>query len=456
MAVTIRNFSHQNMIINMDFRLNVRILGGATDVQVDGLPDNLYYHWNADRERVQIRGRPEKLVINAEMVVRADDQVKRQTYSVLPVVPVFDEEVVETLIRGIPFTLSVPVQNAYNSVDITGPLINLRSKWDAYGYHLYGTVPEDAEFTRDTFEFQVRIGNLGGSRDGIVRLVPQMLSDTNFYILDGDGSTANTKIKVYPVVEPPAAGSTSTVAKVKEFSLPNIPGTTANYVAVANDGTNLYLLHSKPQSLVTTKPADLDDQIVVVSPETADGGTAGILRRFTITRTSNYYDHELEDLYYSNGKLYILTSYVTPTAYNSYSVLYTIDGSDITRIISLLARGGGIALTRGYLTTLLFSRNSPNQGNLFRIHPPSYVTGMPLIADSAQVYSTPDIIEPDFGIMEKDISMTSVNDFAYVLSSTLRSALNVVEVPDPVGTPIKRGQVILSPALTAPQGITHV
>ena len=446
MAIHIRNFSHQEMIVGMPYSLNIRITGDPDNVQVRGLPDNFYYNWDDNVNKLKIRGTPEKLVFDQEMIVIADDQTRSNTYSVVPVVPAFNQNIIETVIKDIPFSLPVSVLNSYTGVKVEGPYIGLEYRNNPKGFDLYGTIPGNINFTKGNFVFDVEVSNQSGVTRGTITLNTIELGDTNFYILDGDGSVANTKIKVYPAVIP--LGVDQTINKTKEFNLPNIPGTTANYVSVASDGTNLYLLHSAASGN--------DDQVIVVSPATQNGQRAGMIRRFVITRTSNYQNHDLEDFYYNDGKLYILTSHVTSTLYESYFVLYTIDGSDIIRIINLLGRGGGISLTQGYLTSVLFNRNSPNQGNRFTIHPPSYATGRPLIADSAQVYTTYDVIRSDFNINTNDVSMTSINNYAYILSSTLPDKISIVEVSTPIGNPIRRGEVSLSPALNSPRGITHI
>jgi len=135
-------------------------------------------------------------------------------------------------------------------------------------------------------------------------------------------------------------------------------------------------------------------------------------------------------------------------------VLYDIDGSDLSYIISLFERGGGISLTGGYLTAVLYSRANPNQGNYFRIYPPSWATGIP--RSDGTSYTTHAVIRSNNQNNTSDVSMTSINNFAYILSSTLLDVLSVVEVPTPVGTPIRRGEIGLSPTLTQPRGITHL
>lgn len=433
------------MVIDTPYRLNVRITGNPTSVSVDGIPDGLYYHWNANRNRVQIRGTPRQLVDDV-MVVTADDQRFSQGYSVYPIVPSYETNIVRTVTRGIPFTLSVPVDNAPTFVDIEGPYIGL--KYIQYGgrFDLYGTIPENANFIASRFDYSVLLGNRSGNVPGVITLNIENLSDLNFYILDG-----NT-IKVYSVVAP-SEGVDQTVQKVKEFTAPSIQGRTANYVAIANDGTNLYLLHSAGPA---ANAADLDDQIVVVSPATQNGQTAGIIRRFPITRTSHYYEHDIDDIYYENGKLYIITSYMGQSSYQAYFVLEDIDGSDPTRIVSLLHAGGGISLTQGLLTAVLFLPDNPNQGNFLRVYPPSYARGLPLISDSDQTYTLGDPVRANFNRNSRDLSMTSINNYVYMLSGTLLDTLSVAEVPTPVGVPIRRNELTLSPALSSPNGITSL
>jgi len=452
MAVRIRNFSHQDIHVNTPCSINIRITGNPSDVRVDGLPDGFYYHWNASRNRVQIRGTPQKLVFDKEMVVTADDQTRTQTYSVIPVLPAFNQNITENVVRGIPFTLPVAVGNAPTSVKIDGPWIGLKYTQNSKGFDLYGTIPENANFTQDSLVFNVVVSNQAGDVNGTITLTATELSDVNFYILDGDGSLPNTKVKVYPSV---GASSTlsHTLTKSKEFNLPAIPGATANYVAIASDGTNLYLLHSKGPA---SNANDLDDQIVVVSPATQNGQTAGIIRRFDLERTSHYYDHDIDDIFYANGKLYILTSWGNDNTRQTYFVLEDVEGSDNTRIISLHGRGGAIALTQGRLTATLFDRASPNQGSYFRIYPPSWAAGLPLVADSHDVYTTNSPIRVDFAINTNDVSMTSINNFVYILSSTLTNIISTVELPTPIARADRRNEITLSPGLSQPQGITHL
>lgn len=450
MAIRIRRFSHQNMYVDTPFEMSIRIDGGAEDVSVEGLPDGFYYDFVASENRVYIRGTPGKLVFNENLFVYADDRVRRGTYSVNPLLPVFNTDIRETVTRGVPFSIPVQVQNAPVEVAIEGPWTGVRYRADNYGFNLYGTIPENANFTKSRFEYSVAVLNQSGTVNGTIVLefggaggaMPKL------YLLDG------STVRVFPSVGLSATG-VQTLSQIKSFQLPAIPGVTANYVALANDGTNLYALHSKPQSDVSSA-SDLDDQVVVVSPETADGETAGLIRRFAIPRHSNYEDHELEDFFYHDGKLYILTSDVTTTLYNSYFVLYTIDGSDVQRILNLHARGGGIALAQNRLMAALFDRNSPNQGNRFRIYPPSWTSGRPLIADSHEVYTTPSPIAANFGITTNNVGMTAISNYVYILSSTLPNKLSTIEVPNPIGVVDRRNAINLDRTLSDPRGITHL
>ena len=446
MAVNIRQFSHQEMLVSTPFRLNVRITGGPSRVGVDGLPDGLHYDWNSARNRVQIRGTPEKLVFNQEMVITADDQVRRGTYSVVPFLPVFDRDIRETVIKGIPFTLPIEIQNAPTFANISGPYIGLGSR-GASPMVLYGLISEDAEFTRETFVFESAVGNQSGAVNGRITLTTRELSGVGLYILDSN------RVRVFPAIGPSDGLVEHTITESKSFNVPALPGVTANYVAIANDGTNLYLLHSAGGS---SNAADLDDQIVVISPATQNGQTAGIIRRFSITRHSNFYAHELEDFFYRDNVLYILTSEVTSQYYQSYYVRYPIDNPNGVRMINLLERGGGISLIQGRVAAALFSRNSPNQGNRFEVYPPGYIDGLTLIAESGDRYRTFDVIRSDFAINTNDVSMTAIGNYAYILSSTLPDKLSIVEVPTPVGEPIRRGEINLGTRLTNPQGITHL
>lgn len=450
MAVRIRKFSRQEMRINTPFSLNIKVTGGPRNVRVDGLPDSFYYHWNVSRNRIQIRGTPETLAYNKEMVVTADDQVRRQIYSVVPFLPTFDQNIRQRVVKGVPFTLPVIVDNTHSYTEIKGPYIGLNWDVEADGFYLYGTIPENVDFTQDEFVFNAMVSNFSGETYGTITLLPEGLSDVRFYILDGN------VVKVYQSVAP-IEGIQQTVRKVKEFNLPGIPGSIANYVALADDGTNLYVLHSKPQSAITSNPiqaSDLDDQIVVVSPHTQNSQTAGIIRRFPIIRSSGWYDHDIDDIYYHDGHLYILTSYPVSVTYESYFVRYEI-ATDNKRTINLLEYGGGIALTQGYLTACLYTHNV-NQANFFRIYPPSWATGIPRSADSGQAYTENTVIRQNFSINTNDVSMTSINNYAYILSSTLPDKLSVVEVPSPVGRPVIRDEITLSPVLTDPRGITNL
>ena len=447
MAVRIRNFSNQEMQIGTPYRLNVRITGDPSYVRVDGIPDNFYYHWNASRNRVQIRGTPTDFVFDVEMVVVADDQVLRRMYSVLPLPPAFNTDIRETVVRGVPFTLPVVVNNPPKVVSLTGPYIGLDFDSTPEGFDLFGEIPEDAEFTKETFIFQVAVRNPKASLNGTITLDSIALGDVHFYILDG------STVREFSVVAPADGDVQHTITQSKSFNVPALPGVTANYVAIANDGTNLYLLHSPGGSSVADS---LDDQIVVISPATQDGQTAGIIRRFPITRHSNFYAHELEDFFYRDGVLYILTSEVTSQYYQSYYVRYPIDNPNGVRMINLLERGGGISLIQGRVAAVLFSRNSPNQGNRFEVYPPGYIDGLTLIAESGDRYRTFDVIRSDFAINTNDVSMTAIGNYAYILSSTLPDKLSIVEVPTPVGEPIRRGEINLGTRLTNPQGITHL
>jgi len=448
MAVTIRNFSHKKLFVNTPAEFSIRILGGPRTVSVEGLPDGFYYDWVSSDRRVWVRGTPQNIVFDKTLTVHADDVVRRGKYSVYPLLPVYDTYIEKRVSRGVPFAIPVPVVNAWESIEIEGPWIGLRYRTDNYGFYLYGTIPEDGNFTRERFEYDVAVANRSGTVNGQIILTFGELTEdgVHLYILDG------SMIRVFRSVAL-SSTETPTLIQVKAFTLPSIPGVTANYVALANDGTNLYVLHSVPQSSITTV-ADLDDQVVVVSPATANGATAGLLRRFSITRTSHYQSHDIEDFFYDDGKLFILTSEVTTSLYNSYFVREDIVGQEITRIMNLHARGGGIAEVQDRLCAVLFDRNSPNQGSRFRIYPPSWKSGTPLIADSHSVFTTNDPVAVNFGITTNRVAMTAVNNYVYILSSTLPNKLSTVEVPTPVNQGEGRNQINLDRTLSDPRGIT--
>ena len=444
MAVRIRRVAHQDMPVLTPARFNIRITGDPANVRVDGLPDGLFYHWNSSRERVEVRGTPSELIYDEEMVVTADDKVKRGTYSVIPLAPTFEQNITRSVVRGVPFTLRVLVQNWLRDFRVRGPFSGLDTRHDKFKFELFGTIPEGDNLTLDQLVYDVEIGNYSGSLDGTITLIPQALSDVRFYILDG-----NT-VKVFQSVVP-IEGLEQTVQKVKEFTLPSIPGSTANYVALANDGTNLYVLHSAGPS---ANVDDLDDQVIVVSSATANGRTAGTIRRFAINRHFNFYQHDIEDFYYFDGNLYILTSFVSSTEYNSYFVLLPIDNPSGLRIISLLEKGGGIAVIQDRVVAVLYNRNSPSQGNRMTVYPPGYVNGQILIVEAGDRYRTFDVISQASSLTTNKVALANINNFAYILSSTFLDRVSVAELPTPVGNPIRRGHILLNESLTDPRGIT--
>ncbi|MDE0401695.1 MAG: hypothetical protein OXL96_28200 [Candidatus Poribacteria bacterium] len=451
MAVRIRRFAHQNWVIGTPQRLNVRITGNPTRVLVEGIPDTYYYNWNATRNRVELRGTPEKVVYDAEMTITGDDVERIGTYSVIPVRPAFNQDITRTVFKGVPFSLPVEIENtafmveaADLSVQVDGPYIGLKPRNYKHGFDLYGTIDAAAQLTEDRFVFTPVVANYAGETRGTITIIPRDLSATRIYILDG-----NT-VKVFQSVVP-LTGVQQTVQKVKEFTLPSIPGSTANYVALANDGTNLYALHSAGPSASVD---ELDDQVVVVSPATANGRTAGIIRRFGINRHLNYYQHDIEDFYYWDGNLYILTSFVSSTEYNSYFVYYPVDNPSGLRIISLLEKGGGIAVVQERVTAVLYNRNSPSQGNRMEVYPPSYISGQTLIVESADRYRTFDVVSQASSLTTNKVSLANINNFAYILSSTFLDRVSVAELPTPIGNPIRRGHILLGESLTDPRGIT--
>ena len=439
MAVRIRNLGIHNMTINSSYSFNVRISGNPNSVSVEGLPDTFYYHWNPNRDRVKIRGTPERIVLNKEFTVKADDQIKSSEYSVYPLLPSFNQNITQKIVKGVPFALPILVDNTHTDVRIEGPWIGLKYRSYNYGFSVYGTIPENANFTADRFEYSVEVENQSGIVNGTIAFIPIELSNVKTYILDGN------KIKVYPSI---SASDTLnlTIQKEKEFNLPSIPGSTANYVGLTNNGTHIYALHS-------ASSRD-DDQIVVISPTTQDGQTAGIIRRFGITRTSHYETHDIEDIFYKNGKLYILTADPDASIDNAYFVLEDIEGTDPTRIINLHAQGGGIGIVQDRVAAILFDRSSPRQGNRFRIYPPSYISGETLISESHEVYTTYDAISLSGISSTNNVSMTSINNYAYILSSTLPDRLSTVEVPNPIDRATRLNHITLSPVLTDPRGIT--
>ena len=450
MAVKIRRFSHQNMTVNVPFEMFVKITGGPEDVSVEGLPDGFYYDWQSNQNRVYIRGTPQRIVFNEDLTIYADNDVRRNTYSVNPLLPVFDQNITKQVFRGVPFSVPVMVENAPVSVTVDGPWIGVRYMVNDYGYHVYGTIPQNAEFTRSRFEYNISVTNQAGTVNGtlVLQFSQVQSSGVHLYILDG------STVRVYPYVGL-SSSQTQTINRVRSFTLPDVPGATTNYVALANDGTNLWALHSKPQTDVGTSD-DLDDQIVVVSPNTGDGQTAGILNRFSISRISNYYEHYLEDIFHYNNKLYIITRDSDTSVDNSYFVLHPLETSDSTRIITLHATGGGIGVTQNLLTAILYDER-PNQDNFFRIYPPSWLDARPLVSDSYDVYTTNRPIATNLQSNSRKVSMTSINNYVYILSSTLTNKLSTVELGNPVtGNATRRNQITLSPGLSDPRGITHL
>ena len=70
-------------------------------------------------------------------------------------------------------------------------------------------------------------------------------------------------------------------------------------------------------------------------------------------------------------------------------------------------------------------------------------------------YTTRSVIRVNLNNNTNNVSMTSLNNYAYILSSTLPDKISTLEVPTPVGRAVRRNEITLSPALSNPRGITH-
>lgn len=163
MAVRITPFSHQNMVLNTPYSLNVPVSGNPDEVLVSGRLKGLSYHWNNPQNRIEIRGTPMNYAKDEEIVITAYDQRFTGTFSVLPVTPVIGALSRVIVQRGVNTTIPIPITGNITDLIIKGPWIGLHYRQTDSGGELYGSINSGSEFTSRTFNYSIEAyNNLGG------------------------------------------------------------------------------------------------------------------------------------------------------------------------------------------------------------------------------------------------------------------------------------------------------
>lgn len=146
--VAISAFANQNVTIGTDMALDINITGNPDSAWIEGNLEGFHSFW--DDPTLQVRGTGTRLISNEPFTVFAkrgtDDPVTRRgSFSVLPAAPVISTVARQTLYRGGPNEIIVPISNK-------PALVRAKSKWfgmkyepHSEGMRIFGDVPAAAD-----------------------------------------------------------------------------------------------------------------------------------------------------------------------------------------------------------------------------------------------------------------------------------------------------------------------
>lgn len=239
MPITIAPVALQNITANTDYNLPITITDNPDTVEVKGLLQG--FHYTYEDSTLTITGRTQRLVTNATWSITAkkrSETVSSQiTYNVVPPAPIIATVPKQYIVRGVPYELSVPIENNPSEVKSEGHLIGL--KYTGTNPHkISGTVPTDAKFTVDSGEFIINAKNGGGVH---TQNIDWELART-LYAVD---STDN-RVYIFHNATPDG----EVAEAIRTFYLRNNPTATG----AAIDGNDLYI-YNKTNYEVSIVPA---------------------------------------------------------------------------------------------------------------------------------------------------------------------------------------------------------
>ncbi|MYB02287.1 hypothetical protein F4X90_21820 [Candidatus Poribacteria bacterium] len=157
MAVVITPFTHQKILINTPFSLNIPISGNPTNAYISGRLLGLYSNWTGSR--LELRGTPEKYAKNVDVTIIADSERYTGKISVVPPPPVISPLSRVTVSRGQEITIPIAISGLVSEFIVHGPWIGLKHRQTDTGGELYGIIDSSAEFTQRTFEYSITAYN---------------------------------------------------------------------------------------------------------------------------------------------------------------------------------------------------------------------------------------------------------------------------------------------------------
>lgn len=153
-----------------DYELAIDIGGKPTEAYVDGDMQGFYYTWDEVKSQLVIKSqRVTRIVGNLEWQVhisRGDKSLSATIiYSVVPIAPVIEDVGRQTLLKGIPFDLDIPIANSPTISMAAGLLTGLKHSPavdGVKGLNIAGVLPATA-VTKDAFNAKIYAENLGGN-----------------------------------------------------------------------------------------------------------------------------------------------------------------------------------------------------------------------------------------------------------------------------------------------------
>ena len=163
-----------DFLINVPINFAIPISGSPNPVKIEGVLDELSYHWDADAGTLYLRGTPTSTRTNKGLTIYATEAVppnrvisKMFSYNVRNPAPIITEIRAVRIVRGVAQNIFIPVTNSVVRAVVEGLIIGLSftisSTEDQKGILIQGTVPIDDVFTTETGRFWVSAENDGGA-----------------------------------------------------------------------------------------------------------------------------------------------------------------------------------------------------------------------------------------------------------------------------------------------------
>lgn len=259
MPITIAPIAHQNITANTDYSLPIAITDNPDTVEVKGLLQG--FHYTYDDGTLTIAGITQRLISNATWIITAKKQTQsitsQITYSVVPPAPIIPTVPKQIITRGVPYELSIPIENNPSEVKAEGHLIGLKYT-GTNPLKISGTVPTDAKFTVDTGAFVINAKNGGGVH---TQNIDWELANTIYAVDSGDD-------QVYIFHNTAPDGQTADT--IRTFYLRNSPTPTG----AAIDGNDLYIYDKT------------DYEVSIVQADTQNNTFANATRRFFLNNVN--------------------------------------------------------------------------------------------------------------------------------------------------------------------------